>query len=138
MIRITPEEMKPENFKGGDIFVFGSNEKGIHGAGAAYFAYEWMGARMGQGYGLSIRSFAIPTKDWKIQTLTLDVIEVYIKRFIAFAQIRLDYRFYVTKIGCGLAGYTPEQIAPFFADCIDLNNIYLPQDFWNILKPIKK
>lgn len=131
--RITPEEMiqLPKN----GVFVFGSNEAGIHGAGAARLACDEFGARLGQGFGFMAGCFAIPTKDWNIKTLPLEIIEFYVKRFISFAKrpISRDWNFYVTRIGCGLAGYTPEQIAPMFQECLDMKNVWLPQDFINIL-----
>lgn len=137
--RVTPEEMTelPE----GGIFVFGSNEAGIHGAGAARLAFNSFGARKYLGFGPAGQSFAIPTKDWDVQVLPLDVIEFYVKRFIAFVNsIQEDevVRFYVTKIGCGLAGYKVEDIAPMFSSLRNNVNVYLPQEFIDIIdKPVK-
>lgn len=96
------------------IFVFGSNEAGVHGSGAARDALLKHGAGFGIGFGPCGDSFAIPTKDWNIKTLPTHVIDQYISRFIAYANFRPDLRFMVTQIGCGLAGYTPELIAPMF------------------------
>lgn len=128
-MRITPEgikKLKPE-----DIFVFGSNESGIHGAGAARLAYDQFEARLGQGFGPSGQTFAIPTKDWDIKTLPLADIHGYVDRFISFAERKeyQNYRFFVTQIGCGLAGYTPRQIAPMFKECLEMSNIWLPEPF---------
>jgi hypothetical protein len=97
------------------VVVFGANEAGIHGAGAAKDALDYYGALWGKGFGPAGRSFAIPTKDWNIQTLPLDAIGHYIRRFLAYAKAHPDDSFLVTPIGTGLAGYTAEQIAPFFA-----------------------
>lgn len=99
-----------------DIFVFGSNLAGIHGAGAARFAVLHYGAIYGQGVGLQGQSYGIPTKDRQIQTLTLDEIAGYVERFKVFADSRPDLTFYVTPIGCGLAGYRRDQIRPMFKD----------------------
>ncbi len=96
------------------IFVFGSNEAGIHGAGAAKFAYEKHGARFGKGYGHHGNSFAIPTKNMDIHTLDLSMINAYVAGFLAYATGHRKEKFMVTRLGCGLAGYTDAQIAPMF------------------------
>lgn len=96
------------------VFVFGSNEAGIHGAGAALFAYNKRGARYGMGYGHSGDSFAIPTKNEDIRTLPLDMINAYVCGFLAYATGKRKLKFMVTRIGCGLAGYKDEDIAPMF------------------------
>lgn len=96
------------------VFVFGSNEAGIHGAGAAAFAYAKRGARYGFSYGHSGDSFAIPTKNEDIRTLPLDMINAYVCGFLAYATGKRKLKFMVTRIGCGLAGYTDAQIAPMF------------------------
>lgn len=96
------------------IFVFGSNTAGIHGAGAARFALQNHGAVWGQGVGLQGHAYAIPTKDHSIRTLPLSYIKVYVDQFLQFAADNPTLQFKVTRVGCGLAGYTDEQIAPFF------------------------
>jgi hypothetical protein len=96
------------------IFVFGSNESGLHGAGAAKYAHLKEGAIIGIGFGIQGTSFGIPTKDWNIQSLSLIHIEFYVERFIAFAKLHQEADFKVTQIGCGLAGNSPEEIAPMF------------------------
>lgn len=96
------------------VFVFGSNEAGIHGAGAALFAYNKRGARYGFGYGHSGDSFAIPTKNEDIRTLPLDMINAYVCGFLAYATGKRKLKFMVTRIGCGLAGYSDKDIAPMF------------------------
>lgn len=130
-MRISPENIV--KLKENEIFVFGSNESGIHGAGAAKLAHNRFGAVAGQGFGFSGQTFAIPTKDWNIQTLNLTIIGFYINRFIDFARKRKDLKFLVTEIGCGLAGFNPEDIAPLFAGAEFLDNVYLPESFWRIL-----
>ncbi len=97
-----------------DIFVFGSNLAGIHGAGAARFAVLHHGAVLGQGVSLQGGSYGIPTKDLNIQTLPLAVIAGFVTDFLNFARSRPDLTFYVTPIGCGLAGYKRAQIRPMF------------------------
>lgn len=109
------------------IFVFGSNLAGIHGGGSALAARKHHGAIMGQGVGLQGDSYAIPTKDKNIQTLPLSEIRKYVADFIEFAHANPEMRFTVVAIGCGLAGYTPEQIAPMFKGCPD--NCNLPESF---------
>lgn len=109
------------------IFVFGSNEAGRHGKGAALYALKYKGAIYGQGVGLQGNSYAIPTKDRSIQTLSLDKIKKYVDEFINFAKDHPDMQFQVTPIGCGLAGYKPYQIAPLFENAP--TNCILPKEF---------
>jgi hypothetical protein len=97
-----------------NVFVFGSNESGIHGAGAARSALESHGAKFGQGFGLQGSAFGIPTKDWQIGPLHMVHIEHYVNRFMEFARMNPDSTFNVTAIGCGLAGYRHSDIAPLF------------------------
>jgi len=96
------------------IFVFGSNLAGRHGAGAALFAHKNRGAIYGQGIGLQGQSYAIPTLDEKLRQLPLEAIGGHVRDFLAFAVLHPKMRFQVTPIGCGLAGFTREQIAPLF------------------------
>lgn len=98
------------------VFVFGSNDAGIHGAGAAKTAYEKHGARFGKSYGHYGDSFAIPTKNENIETLPLDRIQDYVRGFLAYATGHRKLTFQVTCIGCGLAGLKHEQIAPLFVN----------------------
>ena len=114
-----------------EIFVFGSNEAGIHGAGAARFAWQKFGAVMGEAFGLYGKSFAIPTKDINIETLPLHNISQYVQSFLIIAKKRSDLTFYVTEIGCGLAGYKPKDIAPFFRNIPQ--NVILPKRFIDII-----
>lgn len=120
--------------KDNEIFVFGSNESGRHGRGAAKTAMKW-GAKYGQAEGLHGKTYAIPTKNASItKALSLNKIEIYVNTFIKFAKSRQDFIFLVTEIGCGLAGYKPKDIAPLFKDALCLNNIRLPISFIKILK----
>lgn len=109
------------------IFVFGSNLAGRHGAGAAKFALEHHGAIYGIGIGLQGSSYAIPTKDKNIETLPKYVIEDYVASFLDFAAVHDKLVFNVTEVGCGLAGYKPTDIAPWFKNHSD--NVRLPQAF---------
>lgn len=108
------------------IFVFGSNEAGIHGAGAAKQARKF-GAIIGKGIGFVGNTYAIPTKDKNLQTLSLDKIKGYIDDFLIFAKDNPQYDFLVTKVGCGLAGLEEYQIWPFFQDCS--YNVHLPANW---------
>lgn len=98
------------------IFVFGSNLRGVHGAGAAQHAHDHYGARYGRGEGLSGHSYAVPTKDWDIKTLPLIEIRHFVSRLLDVAGSRPELTFHITRVGCGLAGYTDEQIGPMFKD----------------------
>lgn len=116
-----------------EVFVFGSNEAGRHGAGAALTARRKFGAKLGKGVGHSGQTYAIPTKNAKLKTISLTKIGKYVDDFIQFAKSMPELKFYVTEIGCGLAGYTPKDVAPLFANAIDVENIYLPHSFLKIL-----
>jgi len=96
------------------IFVFGSNLAGRHGRGSAAVARKRYGAVYGVGSGFRGRSYAIPTKGWELEVLTLPVIQEFVDEFLQFTQVHDTWRFIVTKIGCGLAGYHELQIAPMF------------------------
>jgi hypothetical protein len=108
-----------------EIFVFGSNLAGFHGGGAAELAMEW-GAVWGQGVGLQGKTYAIPT-----MFKTAEEMKPYIDEFLAFAKTHPELKFLVTEIGCGIAGFTPKDIAPFFKAAIDENmeNVHLPESF---------
>ena len=124
--RVTPDHI--EELAAGQIFVFGSNEAGDHSGGAARLALEKFGAVNGQGRGLQGRSYAIPTDG-----VTLRDIDRYVREFIQFADRHPEMTFLVTRIGCGSAGYTDEQIAPLFAYAYSLPNVFLPATFWKFL-----
>ena len=117
------------------IFVFGSNEAGVHGAGAAKTALQQYGAIYGKGNGLQGDSYGIPTKDRRIKTLPLNIIGVYVQVFIECAANNPEYTFNVTRVGCGLAGYTDQQIAPLFINVSD--NVNLPFE-WEWFMPTDK
>ena len=125
-----PEPMKqkrttPSNInklKPGEIFVFGSNLRGLHGGGAAYTAYRKFGAIMGQGVGLQGQSYGIPTMQGGVET-----IRPYVDEFIEFAKSHPELTFLVTRIGCGIAGFTDEEISPLFEKAHDVENIVLPE-----------
>lgn len=110
-----------------EIFVFGSNLAGVHGAGAARFALEHCGAVFTNGIGLQGQSYAIPTKDYNIQTLDLDTIREYAKEFCEYTRRHPEKKFFLTRVGCGLAGYTDDQIAPLFVDINTENTRYPPE-----------
>lgn len=109
------------------IFVFGSNLAGRHGKGAALFAREYHGAEYGVGAGRTGNSYAIPTKDYNIKTLPLELIKGYVDDFIEYAKANPDLKFAVTRIGCGYAGYTDHQISPMFERVPD--NCILPEEW---------
>jgi hypothetical protein len=98
------------------IFVFGSNEAGIHGAGAAAHAHRYLGAVYGVGVGLANNTYAIPTKDRQIKKLPYKAVQAYIEDFLKFAAEHPKITFQVTQIGCGLAGFSRADIAPLFTD----------------------
>lgn len=110
-----------------EIFVFGSNASGYHGGGAAAYAMRKFGAVWGQGEGLQGQSYAIPTMEGIAE------MSEAIKRFTSFAAEHSELRFLVTRVGCGVAGYSASQIAPLFKECIPLENVALPSDFWDVL-----
>mgnify|MGYP007069882039 FL=1 len=117
--RTTPERITA--LGPNEIFVFGSNLAGMHGGGAAWVAYRKFGAIMGQGVGLQGRSYGIPTMQGGVET-----IKPYVDEFIEFAKSRQDLTFLVTRIGCGIAGFTDEEIAPLFEKAHEVANIVLP------------
>lgn len=120
--RLTPERI--DRLGDGEIFVFGSNALGHHGGGAARAALDKFGAVWGQGDGLQGQSYAISTMEGLARTAC------NVERFLSFAAEQPELRFLVTPIGCGIAGYTPLQIAPLFRKAIALPNVFLPLAFW--------
>lgn len=125
-MRITPDNI--ETLKPGEVFVFGSNLQGQHAGGAARLAVERFGAVWGQGVGLQGQSYAIPTMQGGVET-----IRPYVDDFIQFADCHPELKFYVTRIGCGIAGFHDEEIAPLFAGALGLPNVCLPASFWKVL-----
>lgn len=119
MYRTTPEKIT--HLEHNEIFVFGSNLKGAHGGGAARIAHEQFGAEWGVGVGPTGQCYAIPTMQGGVET-----IKPYVDVFIRYAEQHPELIFYVTRIGCGIAGFTDEQIAPLFAASRDMGNVALP------------
>ena len=122
----TPEfitELKPN-----EVFVFGSNLQGMHAGGAARIAHERFGAVWGQGVGMQGQSYAIPTMQGGVET-----IEPYVEEFMDYAFRHRELTFLLTRIGCGIAGFTAEEMAPLFLKVIDLENVILPKDFVEIM-----
>ena len=110
-------------------WMFGSNLEGMHGGGAAFAAWKKFGAVMGCGVGLRGQSYAIPTMQGGVET-----IEPYVSSFIAFAKEHSELFFYVTRIGCGIAGFRDKEIAPLFSEAVGLENVCLPESFAKLLK----
>ena len=133
MNRVTSEIV--ESIARDQIFVFGSNEAGRHGKGAAKLARKW-GAEYGNPSGRQGSTYAIPTKDKKVKTLPIENIKTYVDQFISYAEDNPEFHFLVTEIGCGLAGYHPSDIAPLFSHAINIENIWLPIRFWHILNGV--
>ena len=119
---VTPEritELRPD-----EVFVFGSNLAGMHGGGAAYMAFRRFGAVMGCGVGLQGQSYAIPTMQGGVET-----IKPYVDEFIGFAAEHPELFFYVTWVGCGIAGFLDSEIAPLFREAKGMENVCLPETF---------
>lgn len=125
-MRFTPDNIK--ELAPDEIFVFGSNLAGHHGGGAARVALDRFGAQWGQGEGIQGQSYAIPTMQGGVET-----IKPYVDRFLDLAYEWDQNTFLVTRIGCGIAGFSPEQIAPLFDRALDMYNVVLPRDFYDIL-----
>lgn len=117
--RVTPEGIT--HLEKNEIFVFGSNLEGAHGGGAALMAYRKFGAVWGQGVGLQGQSYGIPTMQGGVET-----IRPYVDEFIDFARQHPELTFLVTRVGCGIAGFIDEEIAPLFAEAHKVENIVLP------------
>ncbi len=123
----TPEFIT--QLKADEVFVFGSNLAGMHGGGAAYVAFRQFGAVMGCGVGLRGQSYAIPTMQGGVET-----IKPYVDDFISFAKEHPELFFYVTRIGCGIAGFLDKEIAPLFKEAHGLENVCLPESFVKAMK----
>ena len=120
--RITPDFIKL--LEKNEIFVFGSNLEGNHAGGAARIALNW-GAEPGNGVGIQGRTYAIPTMFRNVK-----YIAEYVNDFIEYADDHPEYTFLVTEIGCGIAGFSPKEIAPLFKNALQIENIHLPKRFW--------
>lgn len=129
--KYTPENIT--HLEPDDIFVFGSNLEGMHMGGAARVAYDKFGAVWGQGVGIQGQSCAIPTMQGGVET-----IKPYVDDFIDLAREWDQNTFYVTRIGCGIAGFTDEEIAPLFDEAYDLYNVRLPKSFADIIERNRK
>lgn len=125
-MRVTPDNIT--SLKPNEIFVFGSNLAGMHGGGSARTARLYFGAVLGMGDGAQGQSYAIPTMQGGVDTIV-----PYVDKFIAYAKRHADQTFLVTPIGCGIAGFTPADIAPLFEEAAHMENIHLPQCFWEEL-----
>ena len=125
--RISPDRINDLNEN--EIFVFGSNLEGSHGGGAAAIAARKFGAIWGKGVGLQGQSYGIPTMHGGISA-----IKPYVDEFIEFAKNNPDLDFLVTRIGCGIAGFREEEIAPLFKSATPLENVFLPDSFWDIIQ----
>ena len=129
---ISRPETTPDNLttlREDEIFVFGRNLEGMHGGGAARYAFENFGAVLGCGVGLRGHSYAIPTMQGGVDTIV-----PYVDEFISFAAQHTELFFYVTRIGCGIAGFRDKEIAPLFAAAVPLENVCLPASFLKYLK----
>ena len=122
----TPERVS--ELKAGAVFVFGSDLEGMHGGGAAWVAFQKFGAVLGCGIGLRGQSYAIPTMQGGVET-----IKPYVDEFVSFASSHPELFFYVTRIGCGIAGFREKDIAPLFTDAVGLENVCLPEGFAKLL-----
>lgn len=127
---VTPENIT--HLSPNEIFVFGSNLAGAHMGGAAAAAVRFFGAKMGVGVGIQGHSYAIPTMQGPVST-----IKPYVDQFIDFAKHNPHQHFLVTRIGCGIAGFSPWDIAPLFAKAISMPNVSLPQDFIDVIQSLK-
>ena len=116
--------MKPN-----EIFVFGSNLAGAHGGGAAHLSYIRFGAIWGQGVGMQGQCYAIPTMQGGVET-----IRPYVDEFIEYATSHPEYKFLVTRIGCGIAGFATHEVAPLFKEAINVDNVILPKDFVEVIE----
>ena len=123
----TPERIT--ELKANEIFVFGSNLQGSHGGGAALAAYRKFGAIWGQGVGLQGQSYGIPTMHGGVE-----VIKPYVDEFIRFAEANPQMKFLVTRIGCGIAGFSVAEMAPLFRNAIEVGNVILPKDFVEVIQ----
>ena len=124
--RITPNHIS--QLASNEVFVFGSNLQGHHYGGAARIANEKFGAIFGQGVGLQGQSYAIPTLQGGVET-----IRPYVDEFIEFAKQHPELIFYVTRIGCGIAGFKDSEIAPLFTAAVGMENVALPQSFMDVI-----
>lgn len=117
-----------------EMFVFGSNLRGAHGAGAAFIARRDYGAALGQGIGVTGSCYAIPTKDENIRSMDLFRINEHVCDFVTYVQNHPNLKFFITKVGCGLAGFKSEEIAPMFHQIAENENCSFPEEWAPYLK----
>lgn len=127
-IRIAQDNI--QSLKENEVFVFGSNIDGHHGGGAAYFAYRTFGAVWGVGEGLTGHCYALPTMEGATSFRRA------VATFIDCAKQHPNLIFLVTAVGCGIAGYTSDEVAPMFRDAVNVPNVYLPKCFWDIIEEL--
>ena len=125
---ITPELIT--EIKDNEIFVFGSNTKGLHAGGAAHYASKLFGAEWGVSEGITGRTYAIPTCTPSIEKVSAQDLKLSVDRFIQYASENQNLYFLVTPIGCGIAGWSAEEVAPMFESAATLPNVSLPEIFW--------
>lgn len=142
MKRYTPEAVG--HLRPGEVFVFGSNRNGDHYGGAAHVAYERFGAQWGVGEGLTGRSYALPTLDESMSRVSPDDLEESFRKLIACAEAHPDLTFLLTKVGCGIAGWSVDEVGDalwraakgyFAAEAPQLRNIVLPREFASWFEP---
>ena len=124
--RIAPDNI--QSLKKNEVFVFGSNIEGHHGGGAAYFAFRTFGAVWGVGEGLTGQCYALPTMEGETSFRRA------VATFIDCAKQHPNLIFLVTAVGCGIAGYSPKEVAPMFKDAVNVPNVYLPKCFWDVIE----
>lgn len=124
--RITPPLIT--HLSPGEIFVFGSNLLGHHGGGAALCAYKKFGAIWGVGAGIQGQSYGIPTMHGGVPA-----IKPYVDDFVEYARQHPENRFLLTRVGCGIAGFRDEEIAPLFAAALDMPNVTFPMEWLRLL-----
>lgn len=129
-IEFTPEFIN--NLKPNEVFVFGSNENGNHYGGAARVAFDKFGAKWGQAVGRSGNTYAIPTLDQDMQKITSEKLRAYLQDFITYVKSNPELKFYMTKIGCGIAGWSIEEVSEIIREAIGNDypkNLVLPMEF---------
>ena len=129
---ITPDNITA--LKSNEVFTYGSNTAGRHGKGAAKTALKW-GARMGVGEGHEGQTYALSTKDAKLNVLSLREIQINVDRYLRYATAHPELTFLTTAIGTGLARLAVKDIAPMFKGAPA--NVALPKSFWDVLNPTK-
>ena len=130
-INYTPENI--EQLQENEVFVFGSNENGNHAGGAARVAVEKFGAVMGQAEGMQGQSYAIPTLDKEMKQVSEEALREYIERFRKYADEHKELTFYMTKIGCGIAGFDVEYMAKVMKSFDFSFNVVMPKEFYKII-----